>query len=113
MRCEEGGDVQTCANQMIARFPELKVLSFDLDQCCVNILLNALPARFGSYLDNVWTSTENLSIESVKLAILPINAEQHARHHSYSFSNLITRPLLRTERISRLLHLAQAMGQET
>jgi hypothetical protein len=79
MKCEDGGDVEAWVNQAIARYRELKLLEFNLDQLCVNVLLNGLPARFGSYLDQVWTSSENPSIESVKLAILRINAGNHAR----------------------------------
>lgn len=79
MKCEEGGDVEAWVNQAVARYRELKVLSFDLDQLCVNVLLNGLPSRFGSYLDNVWTSTENPSIENVTVAILRINAGQQTR----------------------------------
>ncbi|EIW69848.1 hypothetical protein TREMEDRAFT_61618 [Tremella mesenterica DSM 1558] len=78
-KCEDGGDVEGWVNQTIGRYRELKTLDFDLDQLCVNVLLNGLPERFGSYLDQVWTSSENPTIENVRLAILRINAGQLAR----------------------------------
>jgi hypothetical protein len=60
MKCEEGGDVEAWVDKALARYRELRVMSFELVQLCSNILLNGLPAHFGSYLDNVWTLTEIL-----------------------------------------------------
>ncbi|GFZ44372.1 hypothetical protein JCM24511_02094 [Saitozyma sp. JCM 24511] len=46
-------------NQVKAQHRELKSLKFDLDALCVNVLLNGLPDRFSSYVDNVWTNVDN------------------------------------------------------
>jgi hypothetical protein len=40
-------------DQVKAQHRELKSLKFDLDALCVNVLLNGLPDRFSSYVDNV------------------------------------------------------------
>ena len=78
-RCEEGADVEAWVNGVLAQHRELKLLRFDLDLLCVNVLLNGLPERFGSYVDQVWTANENPSIEDIRVAILRINAGQQNR----------------------------------
>ncbi|RSH89860.1 hypothetical protein EHS25_001846 [Saitozyma podzolica] len=52
-------------NEVKAQHRGLKSLSFDLDALCVNVLLNGLPDRFSSYVDNVWTNSETPTIDSV------------------------------------------------
>ena len=61
--------MEAWVNQTIGRYPELKTLDFDLDQLCVNVLLHGLPKRFGSYLDQVWTSSDTPMINNIRLAI--------------------------------------------
>ncbi len=57
-------------------YRELKLLSFDLDALCVNSMLNRLPKLITSFVDGVWTLSENPSIEDVRVAVLRINAGQ-------------------------------------
>jgi len=57
-------------------YRELKLLSFDLDALCVNSMLNRLPKLITSFVDGVWTLSENPSIEDVRVAVLRINARQ-------------------------------------
>jgi len=66
-------------NEVQAQYRELKLLSFDLDALCVNVMLNGLPERFASFVDGVWTSSENPSIEDVRVAVPRINAGQMNR----------------------------------
>lgn len=40
-------------------YRELKLLSFDLDALCVNSMLNRLPKLITSFVDGVWTLSEN------------------------------------------------------
>ncbi|RSH80693.1 hypothetical protein EHS25_007171 [Saitozyma podzolica] len=40
-------------DQVKAQHRELKSLKFDLDALCVNVLLNGLPDRFSSFVDNL------------------------------------------------------------
>ena len=78
-KCKDGEDVEAWVNEVQAQYRELKLLSFDLDALCVNVMLNGLPERFASFLDGVWTSSENPSIEDVRVAALRINAGQMNR----------------------------------
>lgn len=79
MRCEEGEDVEAWVNDLFARHRELKVLKFDLDMTCINVLLNGLPPRFSAYVDQVWTATSNPTPEDVRLSVLRINAGHQDR----------------------------------
>ncbi|RSH95808.1 hypothetical protein EHS25_000900 [Saitozyma podzolica] len=45
-------------------------------QAGVNVLLNGLPDRFGSFVDSIWTAEKNPSIEDIKISILRVNAGQ-------------------------------------
>jgi len=78
-RCEDGGDVEAWVNTVLAQHRELKLVRFDLDALCVNVLLNGLPERFTSYVDQVWTASANPTIEEIRVAILRINAGQQNR----------------------------------
>ena len=78
-KCKGGEDVEAWVNEVQAQYRELKFLSFDLDALCVNVMLNGLPERFASFVDGVWTSSENPSIEDVRVAVLRINAGQMNR----------------------------------
>ena len=42
-RCKEGEDVEAWMNEVQAQYRELKLLSFDLDALCVNVMLNGSP----------------------------------------------------------------------
>ncbi|EIW69262.1 hypothetical protein TREMEDRAFT_62117 [Tremella mesenterica DSM 1558] len=50
-RCSEDEDVEEWVNKVLAQYRDLKVLSYDLNQLCVNVLLNGLPDRFSSCYD--------------------------------------------------------------
>lgn len=52
-RCKEGKDVEAWVNEVQAQYSyrELKLLSFDLDAVCVNVMPNDLPERFASFVD--------------------------------------------------------------
>jgi hypothetical protein len=86
------GSVSEWVNQVKAQHRELQSLHFNLDALCVNVLLNGLPDRFSSYVDNVWTFSETPTIESVSDSILRIDAGHQNRdrdttplgHHSSS-----------------------------
>lgn len=78
-RCEDAGDVEGWVNTVLAQHRELKLVRFDLDALCVNVLLNGLPERFSSYVDQVWTANANPTIEEIRIAILRINAGQQNR----------------------------------
>ncbi|CAD6591786.1 MAG: hypothetical protein TREMPRED_000191, partial [Tremellales sp. Tagirdzhanova-0007] len=78
-KCGEGEDVENWINQVQAQYRELMIHKFDLDALCVNVMLNGLPERFTSFVDGVWTATENPSIEDVRIAVLRINAGQNNR----------------------------------
>ncbi|RSH95789.1 hypothetical protein EHS25_000881 [Saitozyma podzolica] len=71
-------------NEVKAQHRELKSLSFDLDALCVNVLLNGLPDRFSSYVDNVWTNSETPTIDSVSDSILRIDAGHQNRDRDNS-----------------------------
>ena len=42
-RCKEGEDVEAWVNEVQAQYRELKLLSFDFDALCVNVMLNGSP----------------------------------------------------------------------
>jgi hypothetical protein len=71
-------------NEVRAQHRELKSLSFDLDALCVNVLLNGLPDRLFSYVDNVWTNSETSTIDSVSDSILRIDAGHQNRDRDNS-----------------------------
>lgn len=50
---------------LVLEYRELKLLSFDLDAVCVNVMPNDLPERFASFVDG-----HNPSIEDVRVAAL-------------------------------------------
>ena len=75
-RCADQEDVEAWVNQVQAQYRELKLLKFDLDALCINVLLNGLPDRFGSFVDSIWTAEKNPSIEDIKISILRVNAGQ-------------------------------------
>jgi hypothetical protein len=60
-KCGEGEDVEAWVNQVQAQYRDLKLLSFDLDSLCINVLLNRLPNRFASFVDSIWKDEENPS----------------------------------------------------
>ncbi|GFZ51759.1 hypothetical protein JCM24511_09527 [Saitozyma sp. JCM 24511] len=64
-RCGDQEDVEAWA-----QYRELKLIKFDLDALCINVLLNGLPDRFGSFVDSSWTGEKNPSIEDIKVSIL-------------------------------------------
>jgi hypothetical protein len=66
--------VEVWANQVQAQCRELKLLSFDLDSLCINVLLNGLPDRFASFVDSICKAEENPSIEDIKIEVLRVNA---------------------------------------
>jgi hypothetical protein len=68
--------VEAWVNQVQAQYRELKLLKFDLDALCINVLLNGLPDRFGSFVGSIWTAEKNPSIEDIKISILRVNAGQ-------------------------------------
>lgn len=78
-KCAPDEDVEAWVNNVLALYRELKVLSFDLDLLCVNVLLNGIPERFSAYIDQVWAASESPSIEDVRVAILRINAGHQNR----------------------------------
>jgi hypothetical protein len=85
------GSVSEWVNQLKAQHRELKSLQFNLDALGVNVLLNGLPERFSSYVDNVWTSSETPTIDSVCDSILRIDAGHQSRTdnnplHSFNYS---------------------------
>ena len=61
---------------MQAQYCELKLLLFDLDALCVNVMLNGLPKQYKFFVDGVWTASKNPSIEDVQIAVLRISAGQ-------------------------------------
>ncbi|GFZ52314.1 hypothetical protein JCM24511_10087 [Saitozyma sp. JCM 24511] len=75
-RCADQDDVEAWVNQVQAQYRELKLLKFDLDALCINVLLNGLPDRFGSFVDSIWTAEKNPSVEDTKISILRVNAGQ-------------------------------------
>jgi len=89
-RCKEGEDVEAWVNEVQAQYRELKLLSFDFDALCVNVMLNGLPERFASFVDGVWTASENPSIEDVRVAVLRINAGQMNRTNDKALAARMT-----------------------
>jgi len=89
-RCKEGEDVEAWVNEVQAQYRELKLLSFDLDALCVNVMLNGLPERFASFVDGVWTASENPSIDHVRVAVLRINAGQMNRTNDKALAARMT-----------------------
>ncbi|GFZ52390.1 hypothetical protein JCM24511_10163 [Saitozyma sp. JCM 24511] len=85
-KCAEGEDVEVCVYHVQALYRELKLLSFDLDSLCINVLLNGLPDRFASFVDSIWKAEENPSIEDIKIEILRVNAGQLNRLNDMSFA---------------------------
>lgn len=88
------GSVSEWVNQVKAQHRELKSLQFNLDALCVNVLLNGLPERFSSYVDNVWTNSETPTIDSVCDSILRIDAGHQSRTdnnplHSFNYSSAL------------------------
>ncbi|GFZ44308.1 hypothetical protein JCM24511_02030 [Saitozyma sp. JCM 24511] len=75
-RCVDQEDVEAWVNQVQAQYRELKLLKLDLDALCINVLLNGLPDRFGSFVDSIWTAEKYPSIEDIKISILRVNAGQ-------------------------------------
>ena len=63
-------------NKVQAQYCELKLLLFNLDAVCVNVMLNGLPKQFMSFVVGVWTANKNPSIDDVGIAVLRINAGQ-------------------------------------
>jgi hypothetical protein len=53
-------------------------------------VLNGLPERFASFVDGVWTASENPSIEDVRVAVLTINAGQMNRTNDKALAARMT-----------------------
>jgi hypothetical protein len=68
--------VEAWVNQVQALYRVRKLLSFDLDSLCINVLLNGLPDRFASFVDSICKAEENPSIEDIKIEIIRVNAGQ-------------------------------------
>ncbi|RXK35846.1 hypothetical protein M231_06894 [Tremella mesenterica] len=78
-RCSEDEDVEEWVNKVLAQYRDLKVLLYDLDQLCVNVLLNGLPDHFSSFIDGIWKEDDTPSVENIKIEILRVNAGQRNR----------------------------------
>ena len=66
-KCKDGEDVEVWVNEVQAQYRELKLLSFDLDALCVNVMLNGLPERFTSFVDGVWTAARTQALRMSEL----------------------------------------------
>ncbi|RXK34623.1 hypothetical protein M231_08121 [Tremella mesenterica] len=75
-RCSEDEDVEEWVNKVLAQYRDLKVLSYDLNQLCGNVLLNGLPDRFSSFIDGIWKEDDTPSVENIKIKILRVSAGQ-------------------------------------
>lgn len=78
-RCGESEDVKQWLNDIHAQYNELSILNFSLKNLYVNVLLNGLPERFTSYVDQVFISNDAPEPEDVRLAILRLNAGNQTR----------------------------------
>ncbi len=50
--------MEAWVNEVQAQYHELKLLSFDLDALCVNVMLNGLPKQFASFLKGLYWGQE-------------------------------------------------------
>ncbi len=67
--------MEAWVNEVQAQYHELKLLSFDLDALCVNVMLNGLPKQFASFLKGLYWG-KNPGIKDIWVAALRINAGQ-------------------------------------
>ncbi|EIW69763.1 hypothetical protein TREMEDRAFT_61527 [Tremella mesenterica DSM 1558] len=63
-RCSEDEAVEEWVNKVLARYDDFKVLSYDLDQLGVNVLLNGLPDCFSLFINGIWKEDETPSVET-------------------------------------------------
>lgn len=78
-KCGSNDNVVTWVDTVMTQYQELKVLKFDLDTLCVNVLLSGLPNRFLAFIDQTWTDDDAPNVQDLRATILRIDSAHQSR----------------------------------
>lgn len=99
-KCGTNDHVVTWVDKVMTQYQELKVLKFDLDNLCINVLLSGLPRRFEAFIDQIWTDETSPTVEELRAKILRIDSAHESRKSFPDSSNSNT-PAQSTALVSR------------